>query len=529
MSKMISKIGHEIGRIRRRMGMDFLSFRQFYFQHYHGKPDGDFQKEVSQQLVNLKTCRGARLAIAAPRGFAKSTIVGLEYVVYGICYKQEEFIAIISSTNSQASDFLRHIKEEFEQNERLRKDFPEVCEVGSKLSPPRWAQSDIITSNGVKVIALGTGQQIRGRRHGVHRPSLIILDDLETDESVQNPDSFHKLEDWLTKAVLKAGTSRTNVIYVGTLHHPASLLAKFTDPKQSPGWISRIYKAILSYAYRIELWEKWKRIYINLENYKGEFGPDAARKYYKAHEKTMLKGVKLLWSEYKSYYDLMVMRTQEGESSFDCEMQNEPVNPRDCVFDMKEVHYWDDNFDSEEHLISSMEDEILFYIGCDPSLGREGKRSDDSAIVVVAWNPEKGKIYILSADIAKRSPDKTIEDIIAHHLKREIIGLAFESNQFQEVMASDLKRRAQEKCVAVRLKEVRNTVDKVARIQSLQALVKSGIIQFSRKHTLLLEQLKYFPKCLHDDGLDALEMVVRLCYRPPSAVMRRLYAYDDDE
>ena len=164
----------------------------------------------------------------------------------------------------------------------------------------------------------------------------------------------------------------------------------------------------------------------------------------------------------------------------------------------------------------------MYFVGCDPSLGKEGKHSDDSAIVVVAWSPERGKIYVLEADIAKRSPDKTIEDIIAHHLKREIVGLAFESNQFQEVMARDLKRRAQEKCVAVRLKEVRNTADKIARIQSLQALIKSGVIQFSRKHLMLLEQLKYFPKGPHDDGLDALEMVVRLCYKPPS-LLRRLY------
>jgi len=520
MSKMFDKFGREISRLRRRMGMDFLSFGKFYFQNYHGIPEGRFQIEISKMLVRLKTKRGSRLAIAAPRGFGKSTIVNLEYVIYCICYGLEEFIVIISNTNSQAIGFLRDIKTEFEKNDRLKGDFPEVCEVGKKLGPPRWSQDEIITSNNIKVIALGTGQQMRGRKHGANRPSLIILDDLETDESMQNPDSFHRLEDWLTKTVLKSGSPKTNVIYIGTLHHPASLLARFTDPKQAPGWTSRIYKAIISFAHRIDLWERWERIYLNLEPYNDEFGPDAAKKFYKKHKKAMLRGVKLLWPEYKSYYDLMMMRLQEGSSSFDCEMQNEPVNPRECYFNMDEVHYWDDNFDSEKHLLSSMKREILLYGACDPSLGKEGKYSDPSAIIVVAWNPERGKIYILEADIVKRTPYKTIEDIIAHHLKRggswlEIIKFGFETNQFQEVMAKELIIRSRERKVLIRLQEVKNTVDKIARIQSLQALIKSGVIQFSKKHTILLEQLRFFPKGLHDDGLDALEMVVRLCYKPP--------------
>lgn len=495
--------------------MDFPTFRSFYFPNYNKKPDGDFQKEISQILVSIKTKRGARYAIAAPRGFAKSTIVGLEYVIYCICYKLEDFIVIASSTASQAMDHLRHIKEEFENNDRLKSDFPEVCEVGSKLSPPRWTQSEIITSNDVKVMALGTGQQLRGRRHKESRPTLMVLDDIETDESVENPDSRHKLEDWINKTVLKAGDARTNVIIIGTLHHPASLLAKYTDPKQSPGWNSKIYKAIISHAERVELWEKWKRILLGKENHCNEFGKDAALTFYKKHENAMLKGVKLLWPDFKSYYELMLMREQEGYSSFDSEMQNEPINPRDCAFNMDEVSYWDDEFESEEHLMRSIGNQIMCFAACDPSLGREGRQSDDSAIVVVGWNDTRVKIYILEADIAKRSPDKTIEDIIAHHMKREIVGLAFETNQFQEVLAKYVIKEARERRVPIRLKEVNHTSDKIARIESLQALIKSGTIMFSRKHQTLLEQLRYFPKGPHDDGLDALEMVVRLCYKPP--------------
>jgi len=62
------------------------------------------------------------------------------------------------------------------------------------------------------------------------------------------------------------------------------------------------------------------------------------------------------------------------------------------------------------------------------------------------------------------------------------------------------------------MEQVKNTADKRARIESLQPMVKSGAIQFSKRFIILIEQqMKYFPKGPHDDGLDALEMAVRLC------------------
>ena len=41
----------------------------------------------------------------------------------------------------------------------------------------------------------------------------------------------------------------------------------------------------------------------------------------------MLTGARVLWPEKLSYYDLRVMRLAEGESAFQSEMLNQPVNP----------------------------------------------------------------------------------------------------------------------------------------------------------------------------------------------------------
>ena len=497
---------------RKEVCKNFDKFREYYFKDYHTCPDADFHKELCKLLSTKARDRGAKIAIAAPRDSAKSTIVSLEYVVYCVCYKLEDFIVITSSTSDQAVDFLSHVKKELECNERLCQDFSEVCEIGEKPKPPRWTQKEIATRNGVKVIALGTGQQIRGRRNRSARPSLIILDDIETGETAQNPENFEKLEDWLTKSVLKAGTSKTNVVYVGTIHHYNSLLAKFTNENDYPGWHKWVLKSIISWSENQQLWQKWNAIFSNKESYNDLEGNQAALSFFEDNKKLMLKGTKVLWPNKLSYYELMVMREKEGHYSFDSEMQNEPTNPADCCFPAEILHFWEDNFESEEKLLSILAARGNYVVlgACDPSMGKPGVRGHNSAITTVIKDCTEGKLYVLDMDISKRHPNKIIEDIIEYHRHRHYSAFAFEAIQAQEFIGSQLEDLAISEGVPMNVVPVRPQTDKIARIQSLQPLIKQGIIQLSRKHFNLLEELKYFPKGRFDDGLDALEMVYQL-------------------
>lgn len=74
----------------------------------------------------------------------------------------------------------------------------------------------------------------------------------------------------------------------------------------------------------------------------------------------------------------------------------------------------DDELGAEEELISTLGEKLSFYIGGDPSLGKQGKRGDLSAIIVVAKHSETGRIYVLVADIAKRIPENFVSTVISH-------------------------------------------------------------------------------------------------------------------
>lgn len=503
---------------RRKLCKDFLKFRKHYFEEDHEVPDAEFHKELSEILMKMTLERGSKAAIAAPRDSAKSTIISLEFVIYCICYKIENYIVIVSNTRKQAEGFLSKIKHALERNESLMHDFPEACNRKIKPKPSPWTGIEIMTPNQILVTALGIDQDIRGRGNDKHRPTLIILDDIESNEPIQNPENINKLEDCLTKAVFKSGSNITNIIYIGTIHHYDSLLAKFTSENEYPGWKKRVYRSIISEAERTDLWDQWKRIFNRKEAYEGKEGKEVAERFFKANREEMLKGTEVLWPARRNYHSLMVQREEEGAFSFDAEMQNDPVNRRDCLFAPEDIHFWDDLYKTEEELLSFLNSVgyVEFFGACDPSMGKEGIRGDRSGIVTLVRALGDNRMYILDSDNAKRLPDKIYADILMRHRQRNYSAFAFEVNQAQEAMAIELQKRANDEGLPLNIHEVRSSQHKITRIQTLQPLVKCGEILFSRKHFTLLEEMRHFPKGRFDDGLDALQMAVQACMNAPS-------------
>ena len=488
-----------------------LAFGYMYLPKYFQLAPSRMHLELGAALERATQQRGARLAIAAPRGHAKSTLVSLAYVLWSICYRRERYVILISNIGDQADDQLSAIKEELQQNESLIADFPEACEEpGIKPAAPRWRKNEIITRNKIKVTALGINEKIRGRKHKSHRPSLIVLDDIENEASVRSEEQRGQLKEYYTKTVAKAGYKKTNIIVIGTLLHFDSLLASLLDPDQSPGWFTRRYQAICSWSSRPELWEQFESILTGRDEYEQQSGASAAKAFFEQHETKMLCGTDVLWPERESYRDLITMRALEGQRSFDSEKQNIPIDPDDCLFSDAKLRFWDDEYDSVEQLLAAKGKRGILLGACDPSMGKKSKGSDPSAIIVLLRDIKSGQLYVLEADIAIRTPEETIETILEYCRKYRFYRFAIETIQFQEFMAHELKRRARDQGVALRVKELKPTTDKLGRIQSLEPIVSAGNLLFCSKHRILLDQLRQFPLAKHDDGPDALEMAVQL-------------------
>lgn len=430
-----------------------------------------------------------KLADAAPRGNAKSTIVSLALPIWAGLFAHKKYILLISDTASQANDFLQNIRSEFEDNYLLQEDFGGVEGVV-------WTNSNIILTNGVRIQALGTGKRVRGRKHKEHRPDLIICDDLENDENVMSPDQRKKNEGWYFRALSKAGDEHTDIFYVGTILHYDSLLSKLL---KNPIYKTKKYQAVISWS-TSPLWDEWEKIIVDLEN------PNRmvdAKTFFELHNEEMLAGTEVLWPEKENYYDLMIQRIADGPAAFSSEKQNEPLSDDDRRFHPDWIRYYED---------SEVEGKNLFVVGaCDPSMGKTG--GDYSAILTIG-SDSNGIIYVLDADIAKRHPDIITKDILYKHTDYSYKIFGVEENQFQEYFKDTLiKESAVIHKSPMPIRGIKSHSDKILRIQSLQPDIKGGRVRFRRDQQKLIEQLVNFPSADHDDGPDALELAISLLGR----------------
>ncbi|HIH3536678.1 TPA: glycosyl hydrolase 108 family protein, partial [Escherichia coli] len=259
---------------------------------------------------------------------------------------------IIMDSIDQAYPMLEAIKAELEFNPRLKNDFPEVCGQGRV-----WRMGTIVTANNIKVTVAGSGKKLRGLRHGPYRPDLVILDDIENDEMVRNPEQRDKLHDWLTKTVMPLGEAggKTDIIYIGTILHYDSVLSRTLN---NPMWKTARFKAVIQWPANMKLWDEWEELIRNKQ-------PEAAEALYRQNEADMLAGSVVSWAA-RPLLALMKIRVRDGHDTFDSEYQNDPVSGEDALF-AGCIKFWVNRLD-----------EWVFYGAVDPSLGKKNKNRDPS-------------------------------------------------------------------------------------------------------------------------------------------------------
>jgi predicted phage terminase large subunit-like protein len=152
----------------------------------------------------------------------------------------------------------------------------------------------------------------------------------------------------------------------------------------------------------------------------------------------------------------------------------------------------------------------LRVMALDPSKGK-GDRSDYSAFVMIMLDVD-GVMWIDA--VLERLDVRQIIDrglALARSFRPHAFGV--EANQFQEVLCHIFQDRLREENFYLPLAPLYNATDKPTRIRAqLTHHLARREFRFrnSPGTSLLLTQLKEFPRSDYDDGPDALEMAVRL-------------------
>lgn len=178
-----------------------------------------FSPEIHYPMVRVIDAPGvAEKAVAAPRGIGKSTLGNTINIERKHLMLRKRYTLLISDTLDQSSEHLKPLKTQFESNERLIQVFGNM--VGDK-----WKEDQIVLANGSKIRAMGSGQQVRGRREGFDRPDYAVFDDFESEESVTSETTLARKRKWKSDDLRNSLNRHTGeILHLGTVLASNSIL-----------------------------------------------------------------------------------------------------------------------------------------------------------------------------------------------------------------------------------------------------------------------------------------------------------------
>lgn len=498
-----------------RLATDIELYASYYFPHYCGYAFNEFHGDQFNAFAFME--KAIRRARAAPRGYAKSTLTALIKPIHDVCYGTEDFIVIISNTQSQADDKLKDIRTEVLTNERLAADY------GVSFPRKNIGETKFVVHAGnhrCLFQSFGSGVEIRGLRFGAKRPTKIILDDAEHSEEVHNEALRKKFEDWFHQVVGYLGSNDTNIEVIGTLLHKESLLNKLLV---NPSYDSKKYRAVISWSERQDLWDQWTQIYTNLDNPNRMAESDL---FYRQNQEQMLKGTKVLWPEKEPYIYLMKEMIEKGKRAFMKEKQNEPTSSEQSLFE--KFHFYRETPDGIliessgvtvpwERFRNEKGQYFNAYGALDPSTGqvkaKAGKLGDFSCILTGLHDSQKR--LLVHSDWTKRAaPTKYIAQVFEHHEEYNYQKFGVETNLYRNLLLPNMvqerkeREKVSKKIIQLPFYDIENVDNKEKRIYTLEPKVTHGWILFNRALSQeFMGQLEAYPIVDHDDGPDTLEML----------------------
>jgi len=462
---------------------DLLYFCKTYLPHYFTAEFGDFHQEW-EELTEL---RDEVVLAAAPREHAKSTFFTFAVPIRNIVYVLRRFQMVISDTNDQATGFTLPIRLELEENPRIKNDF------GDLRGRP-WKANDYTTENGVRTLARGRGEKVRGLKNRQYRPDFAVVDDFENDENVENPRLVEAGIRWLKRAVIGSLGAGYLFLMVGNLFHPKSVLSQMIAAKDEDGtplYISRVYRAWIDYG--------------------------------KLDQRP-------LWPAAWPADRLEKKRRSMGSVDFNAEMMN-LTGAENSPFPEAWFVYYEPSELKDKRLVT-----VSFV---DPS-AKSGEANDFKAIITVSLDLDAMIFYCRHAWIRHGSPGEMFAAAYRQH--DEYPGpVGIEENMLQDFLHDAIFNYAKEVKRYLPWHPVTHSTNKEQRIiGTLSYLVEYGKLRFIKHQSdqdQLVEQLIYIlNKNVNDDGPDALEGGVSLLQRGAGDTVeyttvssRSMFKKEDDE
>ena len=470
--------------------LDPLLFALVYLSHHLKDSDG----EMTFGDAHLDWCRAGRTwvrpvsqpaeqrdAWIAPRNTGKSTWWFLILPLWAAAHGHIKFAAAFAASATQAETHLATAKGEIDRNELLRRDFPDLCTPAKRPSGNSVAdtQSMYVAKSGFVFAARGIDSSSLGMKVGEQRPDLILLDDIEPDESSYSPDLAAKRKTTLLDAILPLNIY-ARVVICGTVTMPGSIihqLVRHARGVETADWI-REEGIRAHYSAPIvqrpdgterSMWPaKWPLAYLLEIRH--------TRSYAKNMANDPLAADGALWTpddfRYPEPPDPLADSGIEGHPRRDPDTGLDPVT----------------------HMMLSI----------DPATTAK-KSSDFTGFAVVSWSARHRRCTVHAAMALRIQPGPALRDRVLAILDEfPQIGLILvEVNQGGDTWKAILHG------LPVRVKTVTQSENKFSRAEGVLNHYQRGRVIHARRLPELEQQMCTFPKGPNDDMVDAVGSAVR--------------------
>lgn len=440
---------------------------------------------IHDQIFDLIDGPNPRVAIAAPRGWGKTSIVALALIARYVIFRMTDFIVYINMSHDAAVLQTENLKRELVGNRDIRTLFGKPknrsasdYEIDESFSKKAWVAFETL------ILPRGSQQQVRGILYKNSRPGLIVIDDLEDPETIENDDIRRKRKEWFHADVLKSVSRLTKdwkLVYIDTLKHQDSLLQELLD---SDEWASL----------RLEACD---------DNYKSS-APDFV-------------------SDADIAADVIYHRKHAIMDVFYREFRNLPISTEDATFKQEYFRYYnlsdavegDEKYSKKTEMDLQSDQNIETVIIVDPAKTVK-IHSAETAIVGIGIDLTSARLYIRDIISEKMYPDEIYHEMfgMASQLDAKVIGV--EETSLNEFIKQPIKNEMHKLGLYFELVWLKSrggvrSESKMERIKWLVPFYRQGHIYHNVACCGGLEaQLLGFPRSKLWDIMDATAYIIEM-------------------
>lgn len=424
-----------------------------------------------------------RVAIAAPRGHAKSTAITKAYTLASVLFRDRSYVLVVSDTYKQAVLFLGEIKRELLMNHDLRELF------GVQNLKEMDREDDIIVTmtdgHMFRITAVGSEQKVRGLLWNGKRPDLIVGDDMENDELVMNPERREKFRTWVMNALLPVLSERGIIRIVGTILHMDSMLERFM-PKD------RDLNTVVSFDELKRSMKHPKNGWMGVR-YSAHDGvdPDVAQKF--------LWPIK--WSKERLNDVRQIYLGQGNPEGYSQEYLNRPIDAKHAFFRVTDCQ----DFGEIDHQLPW--DHYPTYLSIDAAVTTANRR--DWTAFGIGSTDEQGLLYLRHIIRDRLDSLDTVNTVMQLHDRYKFQVLLIGKGTLEKSLGPFLKEKMAKLGKYFHIEAIAESVDKRQRAQGIRARMRAGGVKFDKKRSWypeLEQELLEFDRGTHDDQVDMMSL-----------------------